>query len=169
MRTVRLHFPISLLLATMLLPLQTFAAEAGSPSVGPQMDAINGSIRRLNRQIADPAQKATSLELVATIQKNAETAKTLTPSKAATMTGDEKAKYIATFQKDIDALLKEIGVLKVAIAADKTDDAKAALQKIGDLRNSSHQELGVDMGRGGRRGGPRGGEGQQPPPPPPNQ
>ena len=145
------------ILLTVVLPLRGFSHEGEDSGLHNEMQGINRSVRQLSRQIADPAQKASSLQLVAEIQQHATKAKTLTPPKAKKMTGDEKTAYLALFHKDLDALIKELGVLKDAIAADKTEDAKAGLQKIGQLKNSSHKELGVEMGPpgGGRmRGGP---------------
>jgi soluble cytochrome b562 len=139
-------------LLALLVPLATPMMAA---SVHDEMEAINRSVRQLGRQIADPAQKASSLALAAEIQKHATTARSLTPSHAQKLTGDEKARYTATFQKNLDALLKELGALKDALASDKFDVAKAELQKIGQLKNASHKELGVEMGPpgGGRKRG----------------
>jgi soluble cytochrome b562 len=93
------------------------------------------------------------------MQKHAETARTLTPPKAEKLTGDDQTKYVDTFHKDLDALLKEIGLLKQALTTDKTDAAKAEIDKIAQLKESSHKELGV--GGGHKHGGP--------PPPAPEQ
>jgi hypothetical protein len=142
---------VFVVLFALLMPLRLFAAD--SPLRG-EMDGINRSVRALNRQYTDPSKKASSLELVAALQKHAETAKTLPPPKANTGTAEEKTKYLDTFHKDLDKLLVEIAALKDAIAADKTDVAKAEIDKIGQLKASSHKELGVDLGGGGKRGGP---------------
>jgi hypothetical protein len=50
--------------------------------------------------------------------------------------------------------------LKQALTTDKTDAAKAEIDKIAQLKESSHKELGV--GGGHKHGGP-------PPPPAPEQ
>jgi len=138
---------------TILLPLRTFA-EAGKDSpLHIEMEAINRSLRLINRQYADPAQKASTLELVATMQKHAQTARTFTPPKSEKMATVDQTKYLDTFHKDLDALLKEIGLLKQAITTDKTDAAKAEIDKIARLKESSHKELGVG-GEGHKHGGP---------------
>jgi hypothetical protein len=167
MNTKCWSFNLFVLFLTLLLPVRGFAQRGEDSPLHGEMDGINRNFRQLQRQYADPAQKASSLELVTAMQKHAEKAKTLTPPKADKMTGDEKAKYAATFQKDLDALTKEIVALKDAIANDKADAAKAEVEKIAHLKDSSHKDLGVEMGppRGGRRGPPQG----QPPGPPPGQ
>ena len=157
---INVHWKIFVLLLSLLLPLKVFAAEGKESPVRDQMEAISRSFRTLNRQYADPAQKQSSLELVDAIQKHAETAKALTPSKAEKMSGDEQAKYLDKFHNHLDELIKEIGALKAAIAADKTDVAKVEMDKITQLRNSSHKDLGVEMGGRGKRGGPPPSSGQ---------
>ncbi len=139
---------------TLLVP---FARLAVASSVHDEMEAINRSVRQLGRQIADPAQKTSSLALVAEIEKHATTARALTPSRAQKLAGDEQAKYTATFQKNLDALLRELGALKTALASDKFDVARVELQKIAQLKDASHKELGVEMGPpgGGRKRGSR--------------
>src|ERR1039458_8511506 len=135
----------------LLLPLRTFAEGGKDSPLHNEMEAINRSLRLINRQYTDPAQKASTLELVATMEKHAETARTLTPPKSQKMTGDDQAKYLDTFHKDLDALLKEIGLLNQAITAGKMDATKAEIDKISQLKDSSHKELGV--GGGGHKHG----------------
>ena len=151
--TFQRHTP-AILALILLLPLRTFAQGGGkdSPLHG-EMEAINRSLRLINRQYADLAQKASTLELVTTMQKHAETARTLTPPKSEKMAAADQAKYLDTFHKDLDALLKEIGLLKQALAADKTDAAKAEIDKIKQLEDSSHKELGIGGGGGRKHGG----------------
>jgi soluble cytochrome b562 len=159
MKLFRWWFVVSIL----ALPLTGFAQHREDSPLHGEMEAIGRAARQLGRQLDDPAQKASSLELVATMQKHAEKAKTLAPSKADKLTGDDKTKLMANFQAGLDALLKEIAALKEAIAGGKTEDAKAAFQKIQQLRDSNHKALGVESGPGGRR------HGGQPPGPPPGQ
>jgi soluble cytochrome b562 len=159
MKTTFQRYALVILTLALLLPLRTFAEEGKDSPLHVEMEAINRSLRLINRQYADPAQKASTLELVATMQKHAETARTLTPPKAEKLTGDDQTKYVDTFHKDLDALLKEIGLLKQALTTDKTDAAKAEIDKIAQLKESSHKELGV--GGGHKHGGP--------PPPAPEQ
>ena len=143
------------LLYALLLPAATFAAEGKDSPLQTQMDGINHSLRTLKRQYTDPAQKASSLALVAEMQKHAETARTLTPPKATKGTTDQNAQYIEAFHKDLDKLLQEIAALKAAITAGKADVASAEIDKISQLKDSSHKELGVEMGSGKKRAGQR--------------
>ncbi|MEA3187522.1 MAG: soluble cytochrome b562 [Chthoniobacter sp.] len=134
----------------------------GTP-VGKQMEAVQSSFRKLNRQYADPAQKASSMELIATMQKGVETAKTLMPSKAEKLNGEEKKKYLDTFHKDLDELAQVLVALKDDMEAGDNAKTKADLDKIGQMKNTSHKELGVGGGGGPRgQGGPGGPGGRGP-------
>jgi hypothetical protein len=140
------------LLAALVLPWSTFAAEEHESPLHDQMEAMNRSFRQLGRQYTDPAQKASTLGLAADMLKHAQTARTLTPPKADKLSGDDQTKYLDTFHKDLDALIKEIGNLQQAVTADQTDVVKAEIDKIAQLKGSSHKELGV--GGGGKHRAP---------------
>jgi len=156
-----------------IAPITGRAQDPGGPGrggprddtpVGKEMGGIGNDFRKLSRQYADPAQKAASLDLVSDMEKHVATAKTLEPSKAAKLTGDEKKKYLDTFHADLDELATVLADLKKAIDAGQNDAAKTEVDKIAHLKMTSHKELGV--GGGGRRG-PGGPEGKPPMPPMP--
>lgn len=136
-----------------LLPLNSFGAEGPESLLHGEMEAINHNFRLVNRQYTDPVQKASTLRLIAEMQQHAETARTLTPPKAGKLAGDDQTRYVGTFHKDLDALIKEMGALQHAVAADKIDVAKAEIDKIAQLKDASHKELGVGDGHK-RKGGP---------------
>ena len=161
MKTTFLRCALVVLTLDLLLPLGIFAEGGKDSPLHNEMEAINRSLRLINRQYADPAQKASTLDLVVTMEKHAETARTLTPPKSEKMAAEDQAKYLDTFHKDLDALIKEIGLLKQAVTAGNADAAKAEIDKIAQLKESSHKELGV--GGGHKHGGP------PPPPPAPEQ
>jgi soluble cytochrome b562 len=154
MKTTIRSSHILALLAPLILSLNAFAAGGRESPLHDEMEGINQDFRLVNRQYADPAQKASTLNFVADMQKHAQKARTFTPSKADKMSGADQANYIDAFHKDLDALIKEIGALQQAITADKLDVAKAEITKIGQLKDSSHKELGVNMGGGGKHRGP---------------
>ena len=155
MKTIirRPHFLV--LLAPLVLSLNAFAAGHESP-LHDEMEGLNQDFRLVNRQYADPAQKASTLNFVADMQKHAQKARTLTPPKVDKMSGADQTKYVDAFHNDLDALIKEIGALQQAIAADKLDIAKTEIAKIAQLKDSSHKELGVNMGGGKHKGPPPG-------------
>jgi len=151
------------LLTTPLAPLNLFAQGDHESPLHDQMEGMNHALRLVNRQYTDLTQKASTLALVAEMQKHAETAKTLIPPKASKMSGDQQTQYLDTFHNDLDKLIAEIAALKQAITADQIDVAKAEIQKIGQLKESSHKELGVGAGK---HHGPSPGSPPDSPPPP---
>ena len=145
MKTKYLLCSLAVVVSIGLVSLGSSAEDSKEASVRDEMEAMNRNLRMLNRQYASVGQKRTSLELVAAMQKHAEKARTLTPAKADKLTGDEKTRFVDAFHKHLDELLKEIANLKDAISDDKTDVAKEEIEKIQQLRDSSHKELGVEM------------------------
>jgi soluble cytochrome b562 len=157
------------LAAAPLLPINVFAQDDHDSPLHEEMEGMNHALRLVSRQYADITQKASTLTFVAEMQKHAETAEKLTPPKAAKMNGDQQTQYLNTFHSDLHKLLVEIAALKQAISADQIDVAKAEIDKISQLKQSSHKELGVG---GGKHHGPPPGsppDGSPPPgsPPPP--
>lgn len=166
MKTSFVHAASLLALLTFLLPIRGFTQDEDDSPVTKEMEIVNRNFKKLGRQVADPAKKDSSLELVAGMQKAVENSKTLTPAKAEK--APDKAKFMATYNKDLDELSNTLVALKDAISADKADVAKAELDKIGKMKSSSHKELGVGGDRRrGRPGGPKSGgadRGNQNPP-----
>jgi ABC-type transporter MlaC component len=135
MKGPNVYTRIFITLLSFFIPLSTYAAENKESPLHHQMEAINRSFRQLNRQYADLAQKASSLELVAATQQHVEKAKTLTPPKAEKMSGDDQAKYVAKFHAHLDELSKDLAALKDAIASDKADITKIEIDKIKQLKD----------------------------------
>src|SRR5271154_6179470 len=105
MKTILQRSALVALTLTLLLPLRTFAQGGKEESpLHTEMEAMNHSLRLINRQYTDPAQKTNTLELVDAMEKHAQTARGLTPPKADKLTGDDQTKYLDTFHKDIDSL-----------------------------------------------------------------
>lgn len=127
-----------------LTSLPAAEEEAKSP-LGKQMETMNRSFRKVRRQYADPAQKDANLALIDGMLENVKTAKTLPPPGADRLAAEEREKYLATFQKQLDQLAKEYGALKEQIAAGNAEGAGAEIKKIGELRDQSHKDLGVDL------------------------
>lgn len=139
------------LLAILALPLIAFGQPDHSP-LHDEMEAMNRSFRTLNRQSADPAQKAANLELVASMQKNLETSRTMLPEKVGELSGAEKDKYLENYASYLDKLATELEALRVALDTDKPETVKTSLDTIRKLKNESHKALGVEEERGPRRG-----------------
>src|ERR1017187_8410482 len=90
------------LLTTPFAPLNLFAQGEHESPLHDEMEGMNHALRLVNRQYTDPTQKASTLALVAEMQKHAQTAKTLVPPKSAKMTGDQQTQYLNSFHNDLD-------------------------------------------------------------------
>ena len=146
------RFALAVLSLTLLLPVRTFAQGGKDSPLHAEMEGMNRSLKLIGRQYTDPAQKASTLELVATMQKHAETARTMTPPKLDKMSPEDQAKTLDTFHKDLNAVINEIDLLKAAISADNSAVAKAEIDKLKQLKESGHKDLGV--GDDHHHGGP---------------
>lgn len=105
------------------------------------MDRMGKAFRKLKKQVADPAQNASSLELVATIQAAAKEALQFTPAKAEDLPEDQRAKFNEDFKAGINQLLDKLSGLKEAIAAGKNDEASRLFAEIGNFEKKEHKEF----------------------------
>ena len=161
MNTTLRRVAFVVLTLALLLPLRSFAQEKKESPLHDEMEAMNHSLRQISHQYTDLSQKTSTLALVDEMLKHAETARGLMPPQVEKLTGDEQTKKLDTFHSDLDGVIKEIGNLKTAVAADKTSDIKAEIDKLWGLKQAGHKDLGV--GDGHKHGGP------PPPPPAPGQ
>jgi soluble cytochrome b562 len=151
-------FPAWLLAIPLLTPVLSFAQTAPTPptvSAAPaaapgddkkteleeRMTKMNKAFRKLRKQVADPAQTASSLDLVATMQEAAKESLDLTPEKAADIPDDQKAKFMADYKAGIQAMQDELTKLSDALTAGKNADAAKIVADMFDLEKKSHKEF----------------------------
>ncbi len=130
------------------------AAPPSAPNVAPaapdddkktdlemRMSRMNKAFRKLRKQVADPAQNASSLELVATMQTAAKEALDFTPEKAADLPADQQAKFVDDYKAGMKAMMDEFTKLSAALTAGKNDDAAKIVAEIFDLEKKDHKEF----------------------------
>jgi hypothetical protein len=151
---------LALLLALPLLsPALSFAQTtptppAGNPAPGVapadddkktdlevQMDRIGKAYRKLKRQVADPTQNESSLQLLATMQAAAKEAMDMTPAKTADLPADQQAKFVDDFKAGIKGMQDEFTKLSDALTAGKNDDAVKVVAEIDALEKKDHKEF----------------------------
>jgi soluble cytochrome b562 len=131
-------------------PAAAPAAQAGAPSeekktdLEVRMDKIGKAFRKLRKQVADPAQNASSLDLVKTMQDAAKEAPTFTPEKAADLPEDQRAKFTDDFKAGIQDLQDRLAKLQAALEAGKNDDAQALVKDLVDFEKKEHKEFKKD-------------------------
>jgi cytochrome b562 len=106
-----------------------------------RMDRMARAYRKLKKQVADPTQNASSLQLVATMQDAAKEAMDLTPAKAADLPADQQAKFVEDFKAGIKGMQDEFTKLSDALTAGKNDDAVKIVAEIDALEKKDHKEF----------------------------
>jgi len=131
-------------LSLALLPLPAVHAQAEGAkkdhtALEDRMDEINASWRRLRRQVADPAQNAASLELVAAIRKAAHGTENMKPAKLAEIPAAEQAKFLADYRAGMKKFMDLIDGLEAALKAGNNADASQAVSDLANLQKESHK------------------------------
>ncbi|HXQ79987.1 MAG TPA: cytochrome b562 [Opitutaceae bacterium] len=106
-----------------------------------RMDRIGKAFRKLKKQVGDPAQNASSLELVSTMEAAAKEAVDFTPAKAEDLPQDQRAKFLEDFRSGIKNLQDLLAKLQDALAAGKNADAEKMVADIGDFEKKEHKEF----------------------------
>ncbi|HTU01313.1 MAG TPA: cytochrome b562, partial [Candidatus Sulfotelmatobacter sp.] len=106
-----------------------------------RMDRIGKAFRKLRKQVADPAQNASSLELLAAMQAAAKEAIEFTPAKAEDVPADQRAKFVEDFRSGIRDLEDKFAKLQDALAAGRNDDAAKKVGGIADFEKKEHKEF----------------------------
>jgi soluble cytochrome b562 len=155
---MKLRSPLTWLLAVPMLMPVLCVAQTGAPTPQPavtapaaadekktelelRMDRMGKAFRKLRKQVADPAQNASSLQLVATMQDAAKEAMDLTPAKAEDIPDGQKAKFMADFKAGIQDLRDQLAKLSDALAAGKNDDATKIVGDMFSLEKKDHKEF----------------------------
>lgn len=106
-----------------------------------RMGRVGKAFRKLRKQVADPTQNASSLELLSTMQAAMKEAEALTPAKAQDLPEDQRAKFVEDFKSGIMAMEDEFAKLSDALTAGKNDDAVKIVAEIQDLEKKDHKEF----------------------------
>jgi soluble cytochrome b562 len=106
-----------------------------------RMDHMGRAYRKLKKQIGDPTQNASSLQLVATMQDAAKEALQFTPEKTADLPADQQAKFVEDFKAGIQGMQDEFTKLSDALTAGKNDDAIKIVAEIDALEKKDHKEF----------------------------
>jgi len=153
------HAPLALLAIPLFCPLRSAAdapaapASPAAPAVAPtqqeekktdlelRMDRIGKAMRKLRKQVADPARNASSLELIATMQDAAKEALQFNPAKAEDLPADQRPKFDEDFRAGIHQLLDKLSALRDTVAAGRNDDAAKMVPQILDFEKKEHKEF----------------------------
>lgn len=115
------------------------AAKKDHTELEDRMERINSAWRRLRRQVADPAQNASSLELIATIREAAKGTEKMKPAKIEEIPEAGRAKFLADYEAGMKKFFEQLDALEKALRANNNEEAGKVLSAIADHQKSSHK------------------------------
>jgi len=137
--------PLALPTLVALVALSPLAAPAQDKEkdtpLAIEMKGMSKDYKQLKKQIADPAQKPSSLDLLADIDKHVKAARDLTPANTVKVPEADRAAWLADYKKQIDGLLAAYDKVQAALTGDQYDQAKSLLDDILKLKREGHEKF----------------------------
>ena len=147
--------PLALVLTLFPLSAVTTRAEGEAPAhkegdkavakepeteLGKVMEDLSRSWRKLRKQAADPANNASSLELVAAIGAATEKAAKLQPDRSKDLPEADRPKYVEAYQTKMKEFSAKLVTLTAAFKANDNTAAQALIKELGQLQREGHKE-----------------------------
>jgi len=133
---------IRILLTVLLASLLSASfVQAGDTPLDDKMDSINKAFRQLKKQVAEPAQNTSSLELIAKIKEASLASLELDPSKTAALPEKDRAAFVADYKTKMTAFVAELDKLVVELKANDNSAAVKRVAELGALQRSGHKEF----------------------------
>lgn len=104
------------------------------------MDVLGKAWKKLRKQAADPAQNASSLELMVTIKAAAQNNLKYTPDLARDVPAEKRDAFIAGYQEKMKQTIAAFDQLDAAFKAGDNKTAGEIIAKIGALQKEGHKE-----------------------------
>ncbi|HYC73075.1 MAG TPA: cytochrome b562 [Opitutaceae bacterium] len=138
------RFALALLLAPLVaapfaLAQESPPAKKPASELEDRMEKINSAWRRLRRQATDPAQNASSLELIATIREASKGTEKLTPARIEEVPEADRAKFMADYQAGMKKFFEQVDALEAALKANNNEEAGKVLAAIAEHQKASHK------------------------------
>lgn len=124
-------FLAALLLALITYPLVR-AEDGPTTDLEKEMKTMNKAFKQLKKQAGEAAQNASSLTLVALMEKAAVTSADLIPAKAADLPEKDRAEFTASYKASMKEFTEALAKLEAAF---KAGDNAAAAKLVADLNN----------------------------------
>ncbi|MEO6785286.1 MAG: cytochrome b562 [Chthoniobacteraceae bacterium] len=131
------------LLAAFAIAVPAFAADDDTP-LAKEMEKISKALKFINRSIGDASKNDECLTKVAEAKAANAAGLKYEPAKTKDVPAAEKAKFLAGYKSSMEEVGKNLDALKTAIAAGKTDDAKALLEKLNGEKKEGHKKYKAD-------------------------
>lgn len=102
------------------------------------MKKANRAWKALGKQIGDPAQNASSLELVQTIETNLVAAKVMVPDKAGSVPDAKRQAFVNGYRLEMIKAIEAVFEVERQLLAGDNAKAKAALAKVKAIQKEGH-------------------------------
>jgi soluble cytochrome b562 len=133
------------IVAAMLLAVFVSAgiasAEEKHSALEESMETMNKALKTLRMQLADPGKNASSLELVAEMQKQALISKGLVPARAAKIPAGDRPKFLTAYRHAMVGLMSELLKLETALIEGKNDQADAIAKGLNKVKADGHEKF----------------------------
>lgn len=106
-----------------------------------QMRILADGMKQLGARINDPAKQAETVTLISSLKKAAMDAKSLEPTKAATIEAADKEKFLADYRARLDKLATAFDSMEKAAKAGQHDQATALLSTVAELKKEGHAKF----------------------------
>jgi hypothetical protein len=105
-----------------------------------QMEEMGGAFRKLRKQVSDPAQNASSLELLAKIKAGALESVKYVPLRAATITEKDRDAWVAAYRKQLTEFTALVTKTEDALKAGDNAGAAKLVDKLHDAEKAGHKD-----------------------------
>ena len=105
-----------------------------------QMETIDEGMKKLRRSLRKPESNTESLEWIEKIEKAAAKSKDLIPARAAKVPEADRAKFVESYKKDMDAFIKAVGEMKAAVKDGKNDKAQEVYKTLKTQEDKGHEK-----------------------------
>ena len=133
------------LLAALLVSFSLLAApalgaaeEKKDTELSKKMEQIETGLKKLRRTLRKTEENADSLKTIGEVKKLMEECKKLAPAMASSVPEAQRAKFIESYKKDMDAVIAEMGKMEKAVKDGKNADAQAVLKKLTAMEEDGH-------------------------------
>ena len=142
---VRKRTPAAVLTA-LLVALSLLAAPAPvsadekETELSKKMEEVETGLKKLRRTLRKTEENAESLKTIAQVKGLMEECKKLTPAMASSLPEAERAKFVESYKKDMDAVIADMGKMEKAVKDGKNDEAQNILKKLSEKEEAGHEK-----------------------------
>ena len=105
-----------------------------------QMEIVDSGMKKLRRSLRKAESNKESLETIEKVHKALVKSKDFTPAMAAKVPEAERAKWVESYKKDMEATIKTVEELRAAVKDNKNDEAQKIYATIKKQEDKGHEK-----------------------------